>query len=93
MHKKSKYNKLRLLISHKLLILQENKGRFYHKFIPTIWKSYDSNLHEWMLKLTEAFDLTFPIPEDGEQINIVPCLLPEKEPKNVRFKKINLWKR
>jgi hypothetical protein len=46
-----------------------------------------------MLKLTEAFDLTFPIPEDGEKINIVPCLLPEKEPKNVRFKKINLWKR
>ena len=46
-----------------------------------------------MLKLTEAFDLTFPIPEDEEEkINIVPCLLPEKEPKNVRFKKISLCK-
>jgi hypothetical protein len=31
-----------------------------------------------MLKLTEEFDLTFPV--DGKQMNIVPCLLPEKAP-------------
>jgi leucine-rich repeat kinase 2 len=30
------------------------------------------------LKLTEEFDLTFPVPK--EQLNIVPCLLTEKEP-------------
>ncbi|CAC5389321.1 LRRK2 [Mytilus coruscus] len=60
--------------------IRETKGRLYHKYIPQIWKDYDSSLYQWMLRLTEAFDLTFPIPEDGEKINIVPCLLPEKEP-------------
>ncbi|CAG2236821.1 ISWI [Mytilus edulis] len=60
--------------------IRETKGRLYHKNIPQIWKDYDSSLYNWMLRLTEAFDLTFPISEEGEKINIVPCLLPEKEP-------------
>ncbi|VDI30258.1 Hypothetical predicted protein [Mytilus galloprovincialis] len=60
--------------------IRETKGRLYHKYIPQIWKDYDSSLYNWMLRLTEAFDLTFPISEEGEKINIVPCLLPEKEP-------------
>ena len=41
-----------------------------------------------MLKLTEAFDLTFLIPDAEEnegKINVVPCLLPEKEPVGVRI--------
>jgi hypothetical protein len=40
-------------------------------------------LHEWMLKLTERFDLTFPLPESKENVNVVPCLLPEEEPEDV----------
>ena len=50
-----------------------------------MWKNYDPTLHEWLLKLTEAFDLTFPIPvaKEAEKFNIVPCLLPEKEPADV----------
>lgn len=54
-------------------------GRLYHAKIPEIWEAYDLSLHKWMLKLTEEFDLTFPVPE--KKMNIVPCLLPEKEPK------------
>jgi leucine-rich repeat kinase 2 len=53
-------------------------GRFYHSDMGEIWKNYDSNLHPWMLKLTEAFDLTFPVPD--QSMNLVPCLLPEEEP-------------
>jgi hypothetical protein len=40
-----------------------------------IWKDYDSSLHQWMLKLTERFDLTFSVPEESDKFNIVPCLL------------------
>lgn len=54
-------------------------GKFTHDKITEIWKDYDKNLHEWMLKLTEEFDLTFPIQDKNE--SIVPCLLPETEPK------------
>jgi len=36
-----------------------------------------------MLKLTERFDLTFPLPESMENVNVVPCLLPEEEPEDV----------
>ena len=43
-----------------------------------IWSDYDATLHPWILKLTEAFDLTFPVPD--QNMNLVPCLLPEDEP-------------
>lgn len=35
-------------------------------------------MHQWILKLTEEFDLTFAIEE--QKMSIVPCMLPEKEP-------------
>ena len=54
-------------------------GKFTNDKIKEIWKDYDENLHEWMLKLTEEFDLTFPIWD--KNMSIVPCLLPETEPK------------
>ena len=53
-------------------------GRLLYSEILNIWPKYDASLHNWMLKLTEEFDLTFPV--DGKQMNIVPCLLPEKAP-------------
>ncbi|CAF3639029.1 unnamed protein product [Rotaria socialis] len=53
-------------------------GRLFHSDISTIWIDYDSHLHPWILKLTEAFDLTFPVPD--QNMNLVPCLLPEEEP-------------
>ncbi|CAF5016898.1 unnamed protein product, partial [Rotaria sp. Silwood1] len=53
-------------------------GRLYHSDIDVIWKNYDTHLHPWILKLTEAFDLTFPVPD--QNMNLVPCLLPEEEP-------------
>ncbi|UJR35583.1 hypothetical protein I4U23_028336 [Adineta vaga] len=53
-------------------------GRLYHSDIGIIWKDYQSDLHPWILKLTEAFDLTFPVPD--QNMNLVPCLLPEEEP-------------
>lgn len=53
-------------------------GKLYHKDLQQIWKNYDESLHEWMLNLTEEFDLTFRL--NAQNMNIVPCLLPEKEP-------------
>lgn len=61
--------------------LQKDKGRFSHKYIAQIWKDYPPELHKWLLQLTEEFDLTFPLPK--EEVNIVPCLLPQEEPKKV----------
>lgn len=49
-----------------------------HEDIKEIWSEYDSSLHQWMLRLTEEFDLTFLVPKDN--VSIVPCLLPIKEP-------------
>ncbi len=53
-------------------------GKLHHADIKQVWNKYDESLHNWILKLTEEFDLTFPVPK--EKLNIVPCLLPEKEP-------------
>jgi hypothetical protein len=55
-------------------------GRLYHDDIKKIWHKYDESLHEWILKLTEEFDLTFPV--SSKRMNLVPCLLPDKEPEN-----------
>lgn len=52
-------------------------GRLYHKDIGEIWKNYDSSLHEWLLKLTEEFDLTYRLGD--QQVSIVPCMLPDVE--------------
>ena len=64
------------VVSIKETCIQE--GKLMHKDIKLVWNSYDESLHEWMLKLTEEFDLTFPV--EDKHMNIVPCLLPEKEP-------------
>jgi hypothetical protein len=53
-------------------------GKLYHKDLNKIWQAYDPSLHEWMLNLTEVFDLTFRIP--NKEMNLVPCLLPDREP-------------
>ncbi|KAK3588393.1 hypothetical protein CHS0354_028970 [Potamilus streckersoni] len=58
--------------------IQKNNGRLYHKDIPIVWKDYEAHLHQWLLNLTEDFDLTFAIPT--ESVNMVPCLLPQEEP-------------
>jgi len=43
-----------------------------------VWKNFDQGLHFWLLRLTEEFNLTFPLKE--EKANLVPCLLPAKQP-------------
>ena len=53
-------------------------GRLHHQDLSKIWWNYDEALHNWMLNLTEVFDLTFRVP--NKEMNIVPCLLPEQEP-------------
>ncbi|ELT89642.1 hypothetical protein CAPTEDRAFT_187033 [Capitella teleta] len=53
-------------------------GRLKHEDVGTIWKDYSQELHNWLLRLTEIFDLTFPLSDKAE--NIVPCLLPDTEP-------------
>ncbi|XP_060074414.1 uncharacterized protein LOC132554131, partial [Ylistrum balloti] len=52
-------------------------GHLKHSDIGTVWKEYPK-MCDWLLKLTEQFDLTFQL--EGEKCNIVPCLLPEKRP-------------
>ncbi|CAD5120940.1 DgyrCDS9493 [Dimorphilus gyrociliatus] len=55
-------------------------GKFYHKDIRSIWKDdqFPEDMLSWLLKLTEEFDLTFCLKQD--KANLVPCLLPEREP-------------
>ncbi|XP_025077380.1 uncharacterized protein LOC112554025 isoform X3 [Pomacea canaliculata] len=53
-------------------------GRLKHEDISTVWKDYPVHLHSWLLRLTEEYDLTFPLGD--EKVNLVPCLLTEKEP-------------
>ena len=53
-------------------------GRLLTKDIAKVWKDYPTELHPWLLRLTEEFDLTCPIPE--KEASIVPCLLPDEEP-------------
>ena len=69
----------------KLLTFQN--GRFIHKDISKVWGKFPSDLHNWLLRLTEAFDLTFPVPH--EPVNIVPCLLPQDEPQVIALCRLN----
>ncbi|CAD5120956.1 DgyrCDS9504 [Dimorphilus gyrociliatus] len=57
-------------------------GKLMHKDLSKIWpsESYAAHLHEWLLRLTEEFDLTFCL--KTEKASLVPCLLPELEPKH-----------
>ncbi|XP_046564246.1 LOW QUALITY PROTEIN: uncharacterized protein LOC124273077 [Haliotis rubra] len=53
-------------------------GRLKHTQMSEIWSQYSQELHPWLLRLTEEFDLTCPLKD--EDTNIVPCLLPTVEP-------------
>ncbi|KAJ8304991.1 hypothetical protein KUTeg_018574 [Tegillarca granosa] len=59
--------------------LKSREGRLKHVDKAKIWADYPQEYHDWLLRLTEEYDLTFPLP--GENANLVPCLLPEKKPK------------
>ncbi|CAL1535024.1 unnamed protein product, partial [Lymnaea stagnalis] len=76
-------NVMSCVVSVKNSPIQEHHGRFLHKYIPEIWHDYPESLHQWLLQLTEQFDLTFPIPE--EPVNIVPCLLPQEVPSDLTW--------
>ncbi|XP_060596442.1 probable serine/threonine-protein kinase roco11 [Ruditapes philippinarum] len=53
-------------------------GKMLLKDISKVWEDYPSELHPWLLRLTEEFDLTCSLPD--EEASIVPCLLPDGEP-------------
>ncbi|XP_060069823.1 uncharacterized protein LOC132549872, partial [Ylistrum balloti] len=55
------------------------EGKLYHKDMAEVWKAYPKEFHPWLLRLTEEFDLTFPLVD--EPANLVPCLLPNTEQK------------
>lgn len=44
-------------------------------------------MHQWILILTEAFDLTFAIAD--QHMSIVPCMLPEREPATYVWPELN----
>ncbi|GFN74887.1 leucine-rich repeat serine/threonine-protein kinase 1, partial [Plakobranchus ocellatus] len=54
-------------------------GKLLYSEMKKVWSDYPEDLHPWLLRLTEEFDLTFPLL--SEDANIVPCLLPTTEPK------------
>ena len=54
------------------------EGRLKQSDIAVVWKDYPKELHDWLLKLTEEYDLTFSL--ENEPVNLVPCLLPEEKP-------------
>lgn len=58
------------------LIFQD--GKLKHSDVGKVWREYPPNLHNWLLQLTEEYDLTFKLV--NEKANLVPCLLPEKKP-------------
>lgn len=51
------------------------EGKLLHKDMKVVWAKYSKELHPWLLRLTEEFDLTFPMAD--EEANLVPCLLPD----------------
>lgn len=53
-------------------------GYLKHEDIGRVWSNYEPELHEWILKLTEEFDLSYLVPE--KRLSIVPCLLSDEEP-------------
>lgn len=61
-----------------LVFFHLQEGKLYNSDIGLIWHKYPEELHPWLLRLTEEFDLTFP--SKDEPANIVPCLLPATEP-------------
>ena len=54
-------------------------GRLKHSDVETVWdpSKYPKDLHSWLLRLTEEFDLTFPLKD--EDPHLVPCLLSDRE--------------
>lgn len=50
-----------------------------------VWPTdiYPQNLHLWLLKLTEEFDLSFNL--KSENANLIPCLLPSIEDSVIIF--------
>ncbi|XP_035826698.1 uncharacterized protein LOC101848126 [Aplysia californica] len=54
------------------------EGKLLYSDMKNVWSDYEESLHPWLLRLTEEFDLTFPLM--SEEANVVPCLLPNTEP-------------
>lgn len=81
-------NVMACVVSVKQSPIQNHDGRFLHEHIKDVWKSYDESLHNWLLSLTEEFDLTFPLP--GKPINIVPCLLPLEQPAELQWPAVDM---
>lgn len=58
-------------------------GKLRHSDVQKIWKDYEPSLHQWILKVTEEFDLTFAVPD--QSINLVPCLMPDTPSESINW--------
>lgn len=60
-------------VDYQTLILQD--GKLMHEDMEKIWPpgKFPPKLYNWLLRLTEEFNLTFP--SKSGPFNIVPCLL------------------
>ena len=67
------------MITRSLHLCSPQNGKLLYSNMKKVWGDYPEDLHPWLLRLTEEFDLTFPLL--SEDANIVPCLLPAAEPK------------
>ncbi|XP_074647641.1 uncharacterized protein LOC141903425 [Tubulanus polymorphus] len=58
-------------------------GIFNHSDMSIVWDKEPPELYNWLIRLTEKFDLTFPMP--NEYANMVPCLLPTHKPELIEW--------
>ncbi|RNA35085.1 putative serine threonine- kinase pats1, partial [Brachionus plicatilis] len=65
-------------------------GHLWKNDVEKIWKKYNPSLHKWILKITEKFDLTFEIGDQG--LHLVPCLLSEAPPDDTDWSQFEIKK-
>uniref|UniRef100_K1PTH6 non-specific serine/threonine protein kinase n=1 Tax=Magallana gigas TaxID=29159 RepID=K1PTH6_MAGGI len=80
-------NVMACVVSVRASVIQRNDGRFEHSQLDTVWEKFAPDLRPWLLSLTEEFDLTYPLP--GQQLNIVPCLLPLEPPEEFQWPELD----
>lgn len=53
-------------------------GILDHKMLPHIWKNYDPNVFDTLLSILNAFDIIYPITNDGpNERSLIPCMFDE----------------
>lgn len=65
-------------------------GHLWKNDVEKVWKKYNPSLHNWILRITEKFDLTFEMGDQG--LHLVPCLLSETPPNDIDWSEFTIKK-